>query len=121
MSHLIMNKIIFLILLTFLATLSSANSTNDVTNNQPCVLQNNSHHPDHIVAIDNLRNYKCKNSITKNKDVAKISNDSFLTSKIKNLNQLLRGKKAVFTHRSGAKIKLDSFGDNKSINLIKEF
>ena len=116
-----MNKIIFLVLLISLATISSANYINDDSNNQLCVLQSNSHHPDNIVAIENLRNYICKNSIIKNKDVIQISKDSFLTSKVKELNQLLRGEKALFTYSSGTEIKLDSFGDNKSINLIKEF
>ena len=114
-------KILFLILFSFLATISTANYTNDVANNQLCILQGNSHHPDDVVAIDNLQNYNCRNRINTYGDASKISKDSFLTSKIKKLNQMLTGEKAVFTYKSGAKIKLDSFGNNKSINLIKEF
>jgi len=114
-------KTLFLILFSVLATISSADYINDVTNNQLCTLKGNSHHPDHVVAIDNLQNSNCNSIINSYEGVSKISKDSFLTSKIKKLNQMLRGEKAVFTYRSGTKIKLDSFGNSKSINLIKEF
>ena len=50
-----------------------------------------------------------------------ISKDSPRLNKLKRWSKMLRGKGPIYSTRSGANLKIDTFGDEKSITIDKSF
>lgn len=92
-----------------------------LSDNQLCAWMDSPPLPANIALEIYIRNISCEGSIAIKKNNSTISNNSILTGRLKTLNKILRGKEAIYTSERGTKIKVDSIGNDKSIQLFKAF
>ena len=69
----------------------------------------------------NKRKISCNDGIVVNQSEITINKNSARTLKFKKWNKALRGKGPVYSTRSGTNIKIDTFGDEKSITIDRAF
>ena len=69
----------------------------------------------------NIRKISCNDGIVVNQSEISINKNSARTLKFKKWNKALRGKGPVYSTRSGTNIKIDTFGDEKSITIDRAF
>ena len=69
----------------------------------------------------NKRKIICEDGIAVNESEISINKDSARALKFKKWNKALRGKGPVYSTRSGTNIKIDTFGDEKSITIDRAF
>ena len=117
-----MNKLLLLLLCYIsLTSISYAGYLDDWADDQLCGWVDNRIPPSRIVAELNMRGLYCARGVAIKK-VKKLSiKDSILASKLKLWNKIIRGKRPIYTTKTGANIKVDPFGDEKSIKLNKPF
>ena len=115
-----MNKLLLLLLLSLaLSSISYANNTPDMNNDAPCggkFLTS-----PHIVTVLYERRSSCDDGVAIKTVKTPIVKDSTLTSKLKRWNKMIRGKRPIYTTKTGTNIKVDPFGGEKSIKLNKSF
>jgi len=63
----------------------------------------------------------CNKGVAINSVGISISKDSGQFLKLKRWNKMFRGKKPLYSTRSGTNIRLDTFGGEKSISIDKSF
>ena len=69
----------------------------------------------------NAREIQCIDGVATEKNETLISKSSPRLNKLKRWNKILRGKGPVYSTRSGANLKIDTVGDEKSITIDKSF
>ena len=69
----------------------------------------------------NAREIECNDGVATKKNESLISKDSPRLNKLKRWSKMLRGKGPIYSTRSGANLKIDTFGDEKSITIDKSF
>jgi len=69
----------------------------------------------------NAREIECNDGVATKKNESLISKDSPRLNKLKRWNKMLRGKGPIYSTRSGANLKIDTFGEEKSITIDKSF
>ena len=118
-----MNKLLLLLLLSLgLSSISYANNTPDMNNDAPCGWKFLA--SPHIVTVIYKRRFSCDDGVAiKTVKTVKtpIVKDLTLTSKLKRWNKMIRGKRPIYTTKTGTNIKVDPFGGEKSIKLNKSF
>ena len=116
-----MKKRLLLLILSFFSTISSAGYLDDWTDDQLCGWMDNPPPPAHIVAEVNMKGLYCDGGVAIKTVKTPIIIDSILVSKLKRWNQMIRGKRPVYSTKTGTNIKIDPFGNEKSIKLNKPF
>ena len=115
-----MNKLLLLLLLFLgLSSISYANNTPDMNNDAPCGWKFLA--SPHIVTVINKRRFSCDDGVAIKAVKTPIVKDLTLTSKLKRWNKMIRGKRPIYTTKTGTNIKVDPFGGEKSIKLNKPF
>ena len=112
-------SLIFLLLIT-----KSTFASLDVTgfnNDQICLFAKDPPLPAQITYEINAREIECNDGVATKKNESLISKDSPRLNKLKRWNKVLRGKGPIYSTRSGANLKIDTFGDEKSITIDKSF
>ena len=113
----IVKKILKVLFLSFGITSASFSGYLDYwTDDQLCAWMDRPPLPDNIALEIYIRNVSCEGTLAIKKSNSTISNNSIL-----NLNKILSGKEAIYTFKRGTEIKVDSIGDNKSIQIFKTF
>ena len=69
----------------------------------------------------NKRKISCNDGIVVNESEISINKVSARALKFKRWNTMLRGKGPVYSTRSGTNLKIDTFGDEKSITIDRAF
>ena len=69
----------------------------------------------------NEREIICADGIAVNESRISINKVSARALKFKRWNKMLRGKGPVYSTRSGTNLKIDTFGDEKSITIDRAF
>ena len=69
----------------------------------------------------NKRKISCNNGIVVNESEISINKATTKTLRFKRWNKMLRGKGPVYSTRSGTNLKIDTFGDEKSITIDRAF
>ena len=69
----------------------------------------------------NKRKIICNDGIVVNESEISINKNSARALKFKRWNKMLRGKGPVYSTRSGTNLKIDTFGDEKSITIDRAF
>ena len=117
-----MNKLLLLLLCSLsLTSISYAGYLDDWTDDQLCGWLDKPIPPAQIVAKVNMRGLYCDGGIAIKTVKTPIIKDSTLVSKLKRWNKMIRGKRPIYTTKTGTNIKVDPFGDEKSIKLNKSF
>ena len=113
----------FLILLCSLGltSISYAGYLDDWTDDQLCGWMDNPSPPTHIVAEVNIKGLDCDGGVAIKTIKVPIVKSSILVSKLKSWNQILRGKKPIYTTKSGTQIKVETLDNEKSITLNRFF
>jgi len=117
-----MKKIILLLLLSIsLKTISSSGYLDDWDDDQSCGWVNNQSPHTRIDDEVNMKSYYCDDGGFNKIDKAPIINSSILVNKLKSLNQILRGKKPIYSTNGGTQIKIEPLNEEKSIIFNKLF
>ena len=117
-----MKKIFLLLLLSIsLKTISSSGYLDEWNDHQSCGWVNNQSPHTRIDDEVNMKSYYCDDGRFNKIDKAPITNSSILVNKLKSLNQILRGKKPIFSTNDGTQIKIDPLDEEKSIIFNKLF
>jgi len=117
-----MKKLLLLLLLSIsLKTISSSVYLDEWNDDQSCRTLNNQSPHTRIVDEVNIKSRFCDDSDFNKIDKVPIINRSTLVNKLKSLNQILRGKKPIFSTNSGTQIKIEPLDDEKSIIFNKLF
>ena len=115
-----MNKLLLLLLLSLgLSSISYANNAADMNNDDLCgwkILAS-----PHIVTELYERRFNCDGDVAIKTVKTPIVKDLTLTRKLKRWNKMIRGKRPIYTTKTGTNIKVDPFGCEKSIKLNKSF
>ena len=69
----------------------------------------------------NERKISCNDGIAINASEISVNKNSARALKLKKWNKALRGKGPVYSTRSGTNLKIDTFGDEKSITIDRAF
>ena len=117
-----MKKLLLLLLLSIsLKTISSSGYLGEWNDGQSCERVNNQSPHTRIDDEVNMKSYYCDDGGLNKIDKVPIINSSFLVNKLKSLNQILRGKKPIFSTNDGTQIKIDPLDEEKSIIFNKLF
>ena len=117
-----MKKLFLLLLCSLgLTSISYAGYLDDWTDDQLCGWMDNPSPPAHIVAEVNMKGLNCDGGVAIKTVKASIVKRSILVSKLKSWTKMLRGKKPIYTTKSGTQIKVEPLDDEKSITINKFF
>ena len=117
-----MKKLLLLLLLSLgLTSISYGGYLDDRTDDQLCRWMDSLSPPDHIIAEVKKRGISCEGGVAIKIDKAPIVKGSILVSKLKSWTKMLRGKKPLYTTKSGTQIRVEPLDDEKSITLNKLF
>ena len=96
----------------------------DVTgfnDDQICMFAKDPPLPAQITYEINAREIECNDGVATKINESLTSKASPRLKKLKRWNKILRGKGPVYSTRSGANLKIDTVGDEKSITIDKSF
>jgi len=118
-----MKKIILLLLLSIsLKTIYSSDYLDEWNDDQSCGWMNNQSPHTRIDDDEvNMKSYYCDDGGLNKIDKVPIINSPFLVNKLKSLNQILRGKKPIYSTNGGTQIKIEPLDEEKSIIFNKLF
>ena len=110
---------VFLLLISQ-STLASLDVTG-FNDDQICMFAKDPPLPAQITYEINAREIECDDGVATKMSDSLISKDSPRLNKLKRWNKILRGKGSIYSTRSGANLKIDTFGDEKTITIDKSF
>ena len=96
----------------------------DVTgfnDDQICMFAKDPPLPAQVTYEINARGIECDDGVESKMPDSLISKDSPRLNKLKRWSKMLRGKGPIYSTRSGANLKIDTFGDEKSITIDRSF
>ena len=96
----------------------------DVTgfnDDQICMFAKDPPLPAQVTYEINARGIQCNDGVATKINESLISKDSPRLNKLKRWSKMLKGKGPIYSTRSGAKLKIDTFGEEKSITIDKSF
>ena len=93
----------------------------DFSDDQICIFAKDPPLPVKVIFEIEARDIICDEGVTFKRSKARISKESERFLRLKRWNKMLIGKRPVYSTRSGTNIKIDTFGDEKSITIDKKF
>jgi len=115
-------KIILFISLSFISTCVIASlDVRDFSDDQICVFAQDPPLPAKIIFEIEARDIICNEGAALKKSETSIPQESERFLRLKRWNKMLRGKRPVYSTRSGTSIKINTFGAEKSITVDKAF
>ncbi|MDC6455812.1 hypothetical protein PQZ70_01510 [Candidatus Pseudothioglobus singularis] len=93
----------------------------DYSDDQICIFANDPPLPSKITFQIESRGIICNEGAALKKSETSVPQESERFLRLKRWNKMLRGKRPVYSTRSGTSIKIDSFGAEKSITVDKVF
>ena len=116
-----MKIFIFLSLAITLKTAIASLEIGDFSDHQICMIAKDPPLSVQVTYEINKRKISCNDGIVVNQSEISINKNSDRTLKFKKWNKALRGKGPLYSTRSGTNIKIDTFGDEKSITIDRAF
>ena len=115
-------KIFLCISLSFISTCVIASlEVSDFSDDQICIFAKDPPLPAKIIFEIEVLDISCDEGIAFKRSEVTISKESERFLRLKMWNKMLIGKRPVYSTRSGTNIKIDTFGDEKSITIDKKF
>ena len=116
-----MKIFIFLSLAITLKTAIASLEIGDFIDNQICMIAKDPPLSVQVTYEINEREIICADGIAVNESEISINKVSARALKFKRWNKMLRGKGPFYSTRSGTNLKIDTFGDEKSITIDRAF
>ena len=115
-------RLFLFISLSFISTSVLASlDVSDFSDDQICIFAKDPPLPTKIIFEIEARDISCDEGIAFKRSELSISKESERFIRLKKWNKMLMGKRPIYSTRSGANIKINSFGDEKSITVDKAF
>ena len=93
----------------------------DFSDDQICVFAKDPPLPVEVIFEIEARGIICDEGVAFKRSEVSISKESERFMRLKRWNKMLMGKRPIYSTRSGATIKIGTFGDEKSITVDKKF
>ena len=93
----------------------------DFNDDQICIFAKDPPLSAQVIFEIEARGIICDEGVAFKKSQVSISKESERLLRLKRWNKMLMGKRPIYSTRSGANIKINSFGDEKSITVDKAF
>ena len=93
----------------------------DFSDDQICIFAKDPPLPAKIIFEIEARDIICNEGVAFKRSELSISKESERFIRLKRWNKMLVGKRPIYSTRSGTNIKIDTFGNEKSITVDKEF
>ena len=93
----------------------------DFSDDQICIFAQDPPLPAQVIFEIKARDIICDEGISFKRSEVSISKESERFLRLKRWNKMLMGKKPIYSTRSGTNIKIDTFGNEKSITVDKAF
>ena len=115
-------KIFLCISLSFFSTCAlSSLDISDFSDDQICIFEQDPPLPAQVIFEIEAREIICDEGVAFKRSEVSISKESERFLRLKRWNKMLMGKRPIYSTRSGTNIKIDTFGNEKSITVDKEF
>ncbi len=116
-----MKIFLFLSLVIALKTAVASLEVSSFSHDQICMMAKDPPLSAQVTYEINKRKISCNYGIVVNGLEISINKNSARALKFKKWNKALRGKGPVYSTRSGTNLKIDTFGDEKSITIDRPF
>ena len=116
-----MKIFLFLSLAITLKTAVAALEISGFSDDQICLIAKDPPLSVQVTYEINERKISCNDGIAINDSEVSINKATTKTLRFKRWNKMLRGKGPIYSTRSGTNLKIDTFGDEKSITIDRAF
>ena len=117
-----MHKLLLLMALSFISTcVLSSLDISDFSDDQICIFAKDPPLPAKIIFEIKAREILCDEGVAFKRSEVSISKESERFLKLKRWNKMLMGKRPIYSTRAGTNIKIDTFGEEKSITVDRAF
>ena len=120
-NHFVMKIFLFISLITALKVSIASLEIADYSDDQICLIAKDPPISQQVTFEINARKIICNEGIAIKKSEVSKNKASARGLKFKRWNKMLRGKGPVYTTRSGTNLKIDTFGDEKSVTIDRAF
>ena len=120
-NYFVMKIFLFLSLAITLKTAVASLEVSSFSHDQICMMAKDPPLSAQVTYEINEREIICVDGIAVNESEISINKVSARALKFKRWNKMLRGKGPVYSTRSGTNLKIDTFGDEKSITIDRAF
>ena len=121
-SHSPLTTILLFTSLSFISTcVLSSLDISDFSDDQICIFAKDPPLSAQVIFEIEAREIICDEGAAFKRSEVTISKESERFLRLKRWNKMLIGKRPVYSTRSGTNIKIDTFGDEKSITIDKKF
>lgn len=120
-NHFVMKIFLFISLITALKVSIASLEIADYSDDQICLIAKDPPISQQVTFEINARKIICNEGIAIRELEVSKNKASARGLKFKRWNKMLRGKGPVYTTRSGTNLKIDTFGDEKSITIDRTF
>jgi hypothetical protein len=117
----LMKILIFISLLVILKCSVASLNTSQFSDDQICSLVNDPPLSAQLTFEIESREIICNKGVAIKRVGISISKDSGRFLKLKRWNKMFRGKRPLYSTRSGSNIRIDTFGGEKSISIDRNF
>ena len=117
-----MHKLLLLMALSFISTcVLSSLDISDFSDYQICIFAKDPPLPAQVIFEIEAREIICDEGVAFKRSEVSISKESERFMRLKRWNKMLMGKRAIYSTRAGTNIKIDTFGEEKSITVDRAF
>jgi len=120
-NHFVMKIFLFISLITALKVSIASLEIADYSDDQICLIAKDPPISQQVTFEINARKIICNEGIAIRELEVSKNKASARGLKFKRWNKMLRGKGPVYSTRSGTNLKIDTFGDEKSITIDRTF
>lgn len=120
-NHFVMKIFLFISLITALKVSIASLEVADYSDDQICLIAKDPPLLEQVTFEINARKIICNEGIAIREPEVSKNKASARGLKFKRWNKMLRGKGPVYTTRSGTNLKIDTFGDEKSVTIDRTF
>ena len=120
-NHFVMKIFLFISLITALKVSIASLEIADYSDDQICLIAKDPPISQQVTFEINARKIICNEGIAIRELEVSKNKASARGLKFKRWNKMLRGKGPVYSTRSGTNLKIDTFGDEKSVTIDRTF
>ena len=120
-NYFVMKVVLFISLSIALKIAIAALELSGLSDNQICMFSKDPPISAEVILEINERAITCNDGIVIIKSYMSTKKSSVISLRFKRWNKALRGKGPVYSTSSGTNLKIDTFGDEKSITIDRAF
>ena len=120
-NYFVIKAVLFISLTLTLKIAYAALEVSGFSDNQLCMFAKDPPISEEVLSQINERGITCNDGIVIIKSDMSTNKSSVISLRFKRWNKALRGKGPVYSTSSGTNLKIDTFGDEKSITIDRAF